>query len=76
MDNIEKTKIEIEVPIIIQVLDYHEFDYMEQLLKCLNDKLVVEEFGYQESTYFGLIHLGTDEHVRILEDLRKEYEND
>lgn len=71
-----KEKLEIEVPFQVQAADYHDFNYMGDLFRLLDDRIVVEEVGYSDGAYVGIVHLGTDEHREFVETLRKTQSED
>lgn len=52
-------KLTIDLPKIITVADYHEFDVVGDLLKTLNEDIEVEEIGF-DGTYFGVIYNKND----------------
>jgi len=47
----------LNLPTLIEVDDYHEFDYLEQYFKKINPKIRVKEVGTNYSIYVGLVYL-------------------
>ena len=64
----------IELPIRVDVEDYHEFSYLEKFFKLLNEDIKVEEVGFDGSinAYIGIAYVGTlskDEEDELLENV-------
>lgn len=51
-------KVDINVPRLVSVNDYHELCSMESVFQTLNSELKVSEIGYGEG-YVGVIYCGT-----------------
>ena len=68
-----KTDMEVmvNVPRVIEVNDYHEFDEMERILRHLSKKIRVAEIGWDEDrgAYIGLIHVNTSAHKKLIKEL-------
>lgn len=65
----------IQFPRLIEARDYHEFASIKHFMKNQLgiEEVEVDEVGFHESMYIGLIHLKTFEHQNILTDLIKYY---
>ncbi len=65
----------IRFPRLTEARDYHEFAsikaFMQHQLGL--EEIEVDEVGYDNGMYIGLIHLKTFEHQKILTDLIKYY---
>jgi len=54
----QKSKISIQLPIKIEVDDYHEFSYLEKFFKLLNDNIRIKELEPSDTgKYIGIIYL-------------------
>lgn len=72
----EKTKLEIELPVIVSAADYHEFQHMQNLFRMLNEKIHVDEVGFSEGSYHGVIHTGSDADLKFIEEAMKNFNED
>ena len=52
------TQVELKLPRLIEVSDYHEFRNIEDMLKQLNKTLRCAEVGFTGSHYVGVIYKG------------------
>ena len=69
-------KIEIELPKIVEVMDYHEFDYLKLYLSQIGLKGVkVEEIGFN-GNYIGIVYKKKDEDYKKLVEKYKEEEEE
>lgn len=70
--------MKINLPIQIEVDDYHEFDYLEEYFKKLNRHIKIEEIGFK-GYYTGLVYSRKDKSYRKLKKEIKrqidEYDN-
>lgn len=48
-----------KLPYKIEVDDYHEFDTIQDYLRTLVPGMIVEEIGYLEDTYVGIVYYKT-----------------
>lgn len=71
-NDVQKNKIEIELPVIVASADYNDFQHMQNLFRMLNEKICVDEIGFAEGLYGGLIHDGSENHILLLNKLRTE----
>ena len=55
-----KTSLKIELPTIISVHDYHDFDYIEDTFEQIGLKLKVEEAGFYDCQYIGIVYQKKD----------------
>lgn len=51
-------KIDINLPTIISVDDYHEFNYLEETLKKFIPKVHVKEGGFYCGDYHAVVYIG------------------
>ena len=75
-----KTTIEVNLPQIITVTDYHEFDYIEETFKLIKKDFKCEEIGFYGGEYIGILYLKKDNEFnklkkQIEEDTQKEYDD-
>jgi len=63
--------IKIKVPMLVEVDDYHEFGTIQYYLEMLGvEGIFVDEIEFHHT---GLVHLGTREHKKLLNQLIKYY---
>ena len=60
--------IKLNIPAVIEVDDYHEFDYIKRWHKILNDKIKVEELCFDEDArkYVGIVFLHKDKDYKYM----------
>tara|TARA_Y100000034_G_C6580430_1_gene251810 strand:- start:81 stop:308 length:228 start_codon:yes stop_codon:yes gene_type:complete len=52
------TNLNIQLPIKIEVDDYHEFTYLEKFFKLLNNNIKVKELSQSDNgKYIGIVYL-------------------
>jgi hypothetical protein len=64
----------IKLPFKVEVIDYHDLQYLQTLLRQGNPKVKVREAGFN-GRYLGLVYSGrlTDsKNAKILEELKEE----
>lgn len=76
-DNISyDSVVQIVLPRLISVRDYHEFidikNFMKEELDIYN--VEVDEVGFHDFMYVGLIHTKSQTHVKLVTDLIKYYD--
>lgn len=66
------------MPRLITADDYHEFEYIENLLKYTLgfNGVHVSEVGFTQGFYVALVHLDTPDHRQMVTDLEKYYQED
>jgi hypothetical protein len=71
---IPDTKIELELPRLIEVADYHEFHGLQHFLQVdLGLKEVrVTEVGF-DGRYIGLVHMDTESHNQLVCQIQEQY---
>ena len=72
----EKTKLEIELPVLITAEDYHDFEHMQNLFRVLNEKIHVDEIGFGDGVYHGVIHTGSNADQEFIEETKKRFNED
>ena len=55
-----KTSLKIELPTILFVNDYHDFDYVLDSFNQIGLKLKVEEAGFYDCQYIGIVYQKKD----------------
>jgi len=76
-----KKSVDVKVPCEIRVNDYHEFSYIEDLLKILNPKLKCTEIGYDPAScrYVGIVYITKSDLKKSLnkwQDYLTQFESD
>lgn len=68
--------ITISLPVIVRVMDYHEFYTIMNNVNILNPdkKVIYTEIGFEDGQYVGIIHLDIDEHHKYAKNLITELE--
>jgi len=68
MTSKQKTNLSIQLPIEIEVDDYHEFTYLEKFFKLFNNNIKVKELSQSDSgKYIGLVYLNEESTSNALE---------
>lgn len=52
----ENITLNVKLPLIIESIDYHEFDEMSRIYDLLDNSLVVEEVGFSAPFYIGVLY--------------------
>jgi hypothetical protein len=70
------TKLEIHLPRLICVDDYHDLRYYQNIMqKDFGVNLIIDEVGYFDMSYIGLVHLNTPAHQDILKKAIEYYKD-
>jgi len=68
MTSKQKTNLNIQLPIEIEVDDYHELIYLEKFFKLLNNNIKVKELSLCDNgKYTGLVYLDEEKTSNALE---------
>lgn len=71
------TVVQVAMPRTISVRDYHEFSDIKNFMK--NDlgiaNVEVDEVGFYEGMYIGVIHTKNSSHIALVNDLIKYYDD-
>lgn len=70
--------VQVRLPRVISVHDYHEFDSIKHTIKTILGigNIAVDEVGFSaDGMYIGVIHLNTVEHQKLITELIKYYDN-
>lgn len=67
--------LELKLPVFVHTWDYHDFTYMQQIYRQLDEKICVTEVSYDaiNGVYKGLVHTGTKEELDLVFELEQEY---
>jgi len=69
------TELAVKLPALIHALDYHEFHHLEYIYEMIGLDVKIEEVGYFDGYYYGLVHTDTTAHQQLAEGLRGHFEN-
>jgi hypothetical protein len=73
-DNITPdTTVTADLPKLIEADDYHDFRFFEQIYHDIGLDVIVEEVGFLEGRYIGLVHTGTPAHNQLANELANFY---
>ena len=70
------TVVQVALPRLISVRDYHEFNDIKNFMKneLGIDNVEVDEVGFHDFMYVGLIHIKSPAHQKLVTDLIKYYD--
>lgn len=72
---IENVSLNVQLPKIIEVADYHDFDNITNVLKMIGINLYVEEVGFN-FFYIGVIHDGSENQLKEVEKIKNQYKEE
>lgn len=76
-ENIPTTSIvSLLLPQLIFVDDYHEFHHLENIFQELGLQVLVEEIGFVDTQYVGVIHTNTEEERATVQQLIDYYKEE
>jgi hypothetical protein len=77
LDNIQaNTDVNVKLPRLVEVRDYHEFRTLQDFLRFdLGLDVFVTEVGFN-GDYIGLVHLDTPSHNQLVMELTAYYEEE
>lgn len=62
-----KLQVKIELPAVLRVYDYHEFDQAESFYKEIGLKLKIDQIGVgYGGSYLGIVYKTKDENFKLL----------
>jgi len=68
-----KINLEIELPMYVEVLDYHEFKTIADHFKIITNKISVKEIGFDRGRYVGIIYVNNiddEENRKFIEETK------
>jgi hypothetical protein len=65
------TPLTINLPVMIDVDDYHEFRMIQHYYNMIGLDVEVTEVGFENGNYVGIVHLDIDSHCAIVEQARE-----
>lgn len=70
------TEVTVKLPRLVVVWDYHDFEHLKS--DCsdqLGITVAVDEVGFYDGQYYGLMHTDTVAHQQLAEGLRAYFDN-
>ena len=68
-------RLELQLPKMIEVADYHEFIDLSDKLWAINPQLKVAEVGFYEGSYVGIVYTGSKkepENANLIKKIQKQ----
>lgn len=70
----QDTEVSVKLPVLIEAMDYHDFPRIQQTYEEVGLNVIVDEVGFHEGFYVGLVHAGKPEHNNLVEELTAYYD--